>query len=229
MRPGRPPAALLIHGAGGGAWEWAIWSGVLAAHGVDARAPDLGSSAHGLAVTTLDDYVRQARTALASLPRPRVVVGASLGGLLAAMIAGDADALVLVNPLPPSPWHAQLPARDWPDVVRWHGQARLDTTRDALPDADDASALHAYRHWRDESGAVLRVAYAGVDAARPGIPTLCILSGEDADVPCAIGEALAMAWRADVIRVPGASHVGPLLGRQAATVASGATAWLSAR
>lgn len=227
MDAGPVVAALLIHGAGGGAWEWDIWCAVFAAHGVDALCPDLGDSPQGAASTTLDDYVRQARMALASLPRPRAVIGASLGGLIAAMVAGDADRLILVNPLPPSPWHARLPLRDWPQVVPWHTEARLATTRDALPDADDATALRAFRQWRDESGTVLRTAHAGVVVARPVIPTLCILSGQDADVPRASAEALAMAWQSDVIRMPGASHVGPLLGRQAASTASRAMAWLS--
>lgn len=228
MDAGPIVAALLIHGAGGGAWEWDIWRAVFAARGLDPLCPDLGHSPQGLASTTLDDYVRQARTALASLPRPRAVIGASLGGLIAAMIADDADRLILVNPVPPSPWHARLPRREWPRVVRWHTEARLATTRDALPDADDATALRAYRQWRDESGTALRTAHAGVEVARPDIPTLCILSGQDADVPWASGEALAMAWQSDVIRVPAASHVGPLLGRQAASIASRAVAWLSA-
>lgn len=35
MDAGPIVAALLIHGAGGGAWEWDIWRAVFAARGLD--------------------------------------------------------------------------------------------------------------------------------------------------------------------------------------------------
>lgn len=220
-------SALLIHGAGAGGWEWNVWRGVFAASGLQAAAPDLVASASGLAGTTLDDYTAQVRAALHELPRPRALVGASLGGLLAAACADAADALVLVNPLPPSPWHAQLLRREWPEVVPWHRDARLSSTRRAVPDADDATAMFAFRHWRDESGAVMRAAYAGVQVDRPACPVLCIASQLDEDVPPALTAALALEWQADLLRTPAISHAGPLLGRSAADVAAQVVAWLS--
>jgi predicted alpha/beta hydrolase family esterase len=222
-------SALFVHGAGAGGWEWNAWRGVFGATGMRVEAPDLAPSAAGLEHTALEDYLRQVRDALRGLQRPRALVGASLGGLLAAMAAGDADALVLVNPLPPVPWHAQLPSRAWPDVVPWRRDARLESTRRAVPDADDAGALFAFRHWRDESGMVMRAAYAGVDIERPPCRVLCIASQLDEDVPPALTAALALAWSADLLRVDALSHAGPLLGRDAARVATQALAWLSAR
>lgn len=221
-------SALLLHGAGGGGWEWNLWRPVLEAGGLQVAAPDLMPVAAGVAATRLDDYIAQAAAALAALPRPRVVTGASLGGLLAARLAAQADALVLVNPLPPAPWHSQLAVRDWPAVVPWRRDARLAGTRAALPDSDPASALHAFRRWRDESGAVLHEAHAGLAVEPPACPVLCIASAADADVPCATTRALASAWKADFVMVEG-SHVGPLLGRNAAAVARQTLAWLSAR
>lgn len=222
-------AALLIHGAGAGGWEWNVWRGVFAAHDIAVEAPDLQPARAGLAATRLDDYVAQMVQVLAALPRPRAVVGASLGGLVALRIAQHADALVLVNPLPPAPWHAQLPPREWPDIVPWRRDARLDSTRRALPDADPATALYAFRRWRDESGRVMREAYAGVEVRLPSIPALCIACTCDADVPAAATEA-ATAWlHADLWRLAQASHVGPLLGREAAGVAAQVAAWLSRR
>jgi pimeloyl-ACP methyl ester carboxylesterase len=61
---------------------------------------------------------------------------------------------------------------------------------------------------------------------RPSPPCLVIASGDDRDVPAGTSAALAAAWRADLHRVPG-SHVGPLLGRDAAAVAAHAVAWLN--
>lgn len=222
-------AALLVHGAGGGGWEWNAWRGVFAAHGKDVATPDLLPSTAGLAATTFADYVAQVRVAIEALPRPRALVGASLGGLLAMACADAADALVLVNPLPPSPWAGQRPHCEWPDVVPWRRDARLASTRRSMPDADEATALFAFRHWRDESGPVLRAAQAGVAIARPACPVLCIASECDDDVPPALTAALAAGWDASLLRVPSPSHVGPLLGRDAAVVAAQAATWLSAR
>lgn len=220
--------ALLLHGAGGGAWEWNRWREVFDAWGVAAHAIDLQPAAAGLAATRLDDYRAQAHAALRALPRPRVAIGASLGGLLATACADEADAVALVNPIPPAPWVHALPPREWPDVVPWRREARLAATRRALPDADDATALFAFRHWRDESGAVLREASAGVAMERPRCPVLCVVSDADEDVPPAIGARFANDWRAGFIRVPG-SHVGPLLGRDAHRCAQLALDWLHLR
>lgn len=220
------PAVLFLHGAGAGGWEWNVWRAVFEAAGLAAAAPDLQPAASGLAQTTLDDYAVQVRAASGALPRRRALVGASLGGLLAAMCADAADALVLVNPLPPAPWHARLPAREWPDVVPWRREARFAATRRALPDADEATVLYAFRRWRDESGAVLRAAHAGVAVEPPSCPLLCMASAVDDDVAPGITTALASAWGADLLRLPATSHAGPLLGRGAAAAARQALAWL---
>ncbi|QQP96034.1 alpha/beta hydrolase [Lysobacter enzymogenes] len=229
-----PPAdtpiryALLLHGAGAGAWEWNLWRDALHARGIDTRAPDLQPSPAGLEATTLADYREQARAALAALPRPRAAIGASLGGLLAWLCGDLADALVLVNPLPPAPWAGEAPARTWPARVPWQREARLASTRRAMPDADEAATLYALRRWRDESGAVLSEAVGGIDAPRPDCPCLCIASHGDTDVDPRTTARFAAAVGASLIALPG-SHVGPLLGRDAARAAAQAADWLSAR
>ncbi|SOD56595.1 alpha/beta fold hydrolase [Pseudoxanthomonas wuyuanensis] len=220
-------SALLIHGAGGGGWEWRIWQGVWQAHGLNVHAPDLQPAPEGLARTGWQHYAAQIRDALAMLPHPRVLVGASLGGLLAASHAGAADALIAVNPLPPAPLHRRLPPRQWPDVVPWGMQARLFSTRQAMPDADDATALFAFRHWRDESGAVMRMAAAGIDVPAPACPVLVIASTRDDDVPPALSREQAAVWQADFLQSPAGSHVGPLLGDSAAGTAAQAVAWVN--
>lgn len=222
-------SALLIHGAGGGGWEWNLWRGVLIARGLQIDTPDLRPAPAGLRGSGFDDYLTQIRDALHALPRPRALVGASLGGLLAAAVADAADALVLVNPSPPAPLHRGLPQRTWPDPVPWHRDARLSSTRRAMPEADDAVALYAFRRWRDESAAVLRAAQAGIAVAKPRCPVLCIVSEHDEDVPAATTLALAAEWETDLIRLPSATHVAPLLGRDATAIARQAVAWLSAR
>lgn len=218
---------MLIHGAGGGAWEWGRWRGVLEAHTIVVQAAELQPAPQGLAATALQEYAMQVQLALRVLQRPRVLVGASLGGLLAAMCAGEADALVLVNPLPPAPWHQRLAQHPWDRVVPWHQNARLYSTREAMRDADDASALWAFRHWRDESGQVLREAHAGIETEKPDCPVLFVVSEHDEDVPPEIISDWAQTWRADRLETIASSHVGPLLGRQAQPIAIQTVAWLN--
>jgi len=220
-------SALLVHGAGGGAWEWQAWAAVLQAHGVLAHAIELQAGHAGLASTCLQDYALQLRTELERLPHPRALIGASLGGLLSVQCADAADALVLVNPLPPAPWNQALSQREWADTIPWQRHARLASTRDAMADADEASVLFAFRHWRDESGQVMREAQAGIPSARPGCPALFVISAHDQDVPPAIIFGWARVWGADTLESLATSHVGPLLGRQAARDASETVAWLN--
>lgn len=219
--------ALLLHGAGGGGWEWTVWRRVFAAHGVAAHAPDLQPVADGLEATRFDDYLVQARAWAGALAQPRVLVGASLGGLLALRLASEvhAAALVLVNPLPPAPLSQRLAPRAWEARVPWQRTASLAGTMAALPDADAATWQAAWRRWRDESGAVLAEAGAGLAVERPACPVLLLASTADADVPCAVSTALAAELGADLLHCDGDSHVGPLLGRSAGLRARLVVSW----
>jgi hypothetical protein len=111
--------------------------------------------------------------------------------------------------------------------VPWGRDARLDGTRRALPDADEATVLFAFRHWRDESGAVLRAAYDGLPLVRPSGPVAFVVSRQDEDVPPAIAQAMAGEWRSDLLQTLSRSHVGPLLGREAAGIAAQAVEWVN--
>ena len=217
---------MMIHGAGGGAWEWNVWRGVFEAEGFACEVLDLAAVEGGIGATRFENYSGQ----VGRVAREGdVLVGASLGGLLALACAAAVRpaALVLVNAMPPAPWHSVLPAREaYPDVIPWGSEASLTSTRKAMPDADDAACLYAFRRWRDESGAVMNAARAGVDVARPPCPVLVMASELDEDVPVAASVALAEMLGASLIRVAGASHVGPLLGRHAASCAMQAIAWL---
>lgn len=218
------PRAVCVHGAGGGGWEWTIWARVFAARGWDLAAPDLRPAAAGLAATGVGDFLDQVEAWAA--PTPDLLVGASLGGLLALAVASARPprALVLVNPLPPQgAGAAPSRAHVWPDVVPWGRTRSLAGTRRALPDADAAACLWAWRRWRDESGRVLREA-AGVDAAAPACPVLVLASRGDADVPMRSSRSLAQRLGADFLAVEG-SHVGPLLGRQAGRLAAQVAVW----
>ncbi|HEY0179847.1 MAG TPA: alpha/beta fold hydrolase [Dokdonella sp.] len=231
MRDGGGAArrVVCVHGAGGGGWEWGIWARVLGAHGHAVLAEDLVAAEGGLAATRFADYREQVLRWCAASPMPAVLVGASLGGLLALSAAAHAGvaALVLVNPLPPSGNAAR--AAPWPELVPWARERSFASTRRALPDADDAARFHAFRRWRDESGTVLNEAHAGVGADVPRCPMLVLASAHDGTVPPAASRTLAYRLGADFELVADASHVGVLLGRRAARAAERVAGWLAAR
>ena len=227
-----PWRTLFVHGAGGGGWEWGAWARVFAARGFATQAPDLEPAAGGLAATHFGDYrdqVLQRWREGAGANVPGVLIGASLGGLLALSVAAElgAAALVLVNPLPPAGVVARIPGEVREPIVPWGRQRSLASTRRALPDADDATILHAFRRWRDESGAVLDEARAGIVVEPPRCPVLVLSSEHDDDVPPLASRALAVRLGADFESLRGASHVGPLLGTRAAAIAIRVADWIA--
>ncbi|MGH8029210.1 MAG: alpha/beta hydrolase [Arenimonas sp.] len=227
-RPAR--AVLMVHGAGGGGWEWNIWARVFTAAGWSVRAPDLEPSAEGLVATRLAHYQAQVSAQLAALPRPRALVGASLGGLLALRCADAADALVLVNPLPPQPWHTMLPVPRTSDAIEaWGARANLAGTRRAVPDAGTGAAWHAFRRWRDESGAVIAQARAGVECAVPSCLVLVLAADADVEVPVEACKSIAAWCGGEARTLEGGSHVGALMGRHAAAIAADVVTWLNVK
>ena len=220
-----------VHGAGGGGWEWDIWSRVFAARGLDILAADLEPSESGLASTTFDDYLAQVlawcQSGSESVPFPIVLIGASLGGLLALAAAArvDATALLLINPMPPEGMDDGK-ANSLPAIMPWRSERSISGTRRAMPDADDAACLFAWQRWRDESGLALGQARRGIDIEIPSCPVMLMASDGDDEIPPAISRALATRCLADFVSLPDSSHVGPLLGRQAARAAGQAADWL---
>lgn len=221
------PHALLVHGAGAGGWQWAHWQRVFEAGGWRVSALDLQPCTEGLAATQWSDYLAQVENALLRLSEPRVVVGASLGGLLALAASPAVSARVLINPIPPAPWAAQLPERDLSESeVLWHSAGRFESTQRAMQDAQAADQHFAFRRWRNESSAVLRAAYAGVQVPESESPLLVIASELDEDTPLALSAVMAEGLGASLLRVPG-GHLAPVMGPGAPAAAGVALAWLN--
>jgi pimeloyl-ACP methyl ester carboxylesterase len=104
---GRPPL-LFVHGLGHGALCWENWLDAAAAAGYPAYAVSLrghGGSSGRLRTALLGQYVDDVVRTAAELPRPAVLVGHSMGGLVVqqALTRYAAPAAVLVAPLPAHP------------------------------------------------------------------------------------------------------------------------------
>src|SRR5207253_6821443 len=100
---------VMIHGAFCGGWSFAHWRAAYEAHGFSVHAPtlrhhDSEQDAPGsLAGVSIRDYCAELGALLDRLDAPPVIVGHSLGGLVAQMLAarGRVRALVLLAPLAP--------------------------------------------------------------------------------------------------------------------------------
>lgn len=226
LAPITPNVAVMIHGAGGGGWEYDYWKPVFEKAGWKVIARDLVPVRQGLAKTTFDDYTAQVKSWVPKHKR-LVLIGASMGGPLAlkAAEALKPDAIILVNPAPIAGLGVSRSAKKFPPVVRWANGPFKDTV-DSMPDSDLATQEWAWKRWRDESGAVMTTLRAGVKVQRPACSVLVMIGEDDTDVPPKASKALAQWARADVKSYYKTSHVGPLMGRKATSIASDAVKWL---
>lgn len=226
---------LLIHGAGGGAWEWRDWEPVIKQNGLEPRAIDLMPAEAGLASTRFEDYQAQAELwfdEIQSDPlRPPAAIGASLGGLLALKLAETrpVSALVLVNPVPPSgvtDWDYRR--REYPAIVPWADGLELEETRASMPEADAYTIRWAHGKWRDESGLVMQAVGDGIQAKTPSCPCLVLCGLEDSTVPPRVCIETAELLGAERRCHEHVSHVGALLGLYSTILAQEAAGWLTA-
>jgi pimeloyl-ACP methyl ester carboxylesterase len=174
------PALLLLHGAACGAWVWAEgFASRLATAGYAVFAPGFGRVREGRPAG-LPDFTEDARAALAALRRRVVLVGHSLGGLVAQRLL-DSPAvagMALLAPVPPE----GLAWANWrlamADPPLWRAVARMAepagtpaeaaTLRRALfgPALPDGLAL---RHL-SRMGVESRVALLQAQAPQPVAP-----------------------------------------------------------
>src|SRR6266508_4388138 len=90
-KPRAGPAIVLVHGAANSARVWKFWQYGLIAHGWATYAVDLRG--HGdnppidLSTTSMADYAADVAVLIGQLPKAPVLVGWSMGGLVALMLA----------------------------------------------------------------------------------------------------------------------------------------------
>lgn len=221
------PVAVMVHGAGGGGWEYKFWKPVFEKAGYRVVAPDLKPVDGGYEKTTFADYVAQIEKAAGK--NPAVLIGASMGGVLVLKAAESLHpkAMILVCSTSPAMANPEI-GEKYPPVIRWKGGPYKDTVA-SMPDSDEATRRYAHPRWRDESGAVLNAISAGVRTAKPGCPVLCVIPEADDTIAPARQQELAKWCSADTLRFQGMSHVGPLLSTRGGEVAALAAQWLEFR
>lgn len=226
----KPGTAVMVHGAGGGGWEYDFWSKEFRAKGWKVVAPDLVPVNGGLAQTAFKDYLLQVETWGKSAKRPLVLVGASMGGALALKASEKLkpDALILINSVLPAGVVPASSSHPYPSVIKW-ANGPLKDTEDSMPDSDRKTILWAWKKWRDESGAVLNELTKGVEMKTPACPILVMVSDQDTDIPPENSMKLAKHLQSDTMRFPKTSHVGPLMGKRASEISGLALSWIHLR
>jgi pimeloyl-ACP methyl ester carboxylesterase len=123
------PPVLFLHGAFCGAWTWGeVFQPFFARRGRQSGAVSLrGHGDHEdksrLGTATLSEYLADARRAFAEFREAPVVIGHSLGGLIAQMLIGQVAmrALVLLGSLPPEGLFFESPRLALTDPRIWLG------------------------------------------------------------------------------------------------------------
>jgi pimeloyl-ACP methyl ester carboxylesterase len=214
--PDRTPL-LFVHGLGHGAWCWENWRTAAAADGRPAYAVSLrGHAGSGgrARFARLSQYVDDVVAVAQTLPRPPVLVGHSMGGLVVqqALAGFAAPAGVLVATVPAHPAVAALAAiaRRHPlDALRIVAGGSLPLRAEylfsELPEKE-AQALS------DRCGPESAVAQYQLLVHRPagpplgGAPVLVLASPDDRLVPIRGVRATAVRYGGRIEEFPGMGH-----------------------
>ncbi len=213
---GRPPL-LFVHGLGHGAWCWEHWLGAAADAGYPAYAVSLrghGGSPGRLRTARLGQYVDDVVTTAEALPRPPVLVGHSMGGLVVQQVLARyaARAAVLVSPVPAHPAVSSLVAiarRHPSDALRIVLGGSLPLRADYL--FHELAPADAHRHTdrcHGESAVVQYQLLLHRPARAPlGAPAVLVLATpDDRLVPIRAIRSTAARYGATLQEFPGMGH-----------------------
>jgi pimeloyl-ACP methyl ester carboxylesterase len=198
--PGGPPRSVVfVHGAGSGPDVFDGWTSVFP--GADVVAPDLHE---GLEVgsASMHDYARRVASVSRERARPLLIVGWSMGGLVAMMAAGLAapDALVLLEPSPP----AETQGVD-PGVPLVSGTFDPEREYGSFPDGVPA---------RRESSLARSERKRGLSVASLPCPAVVVFGAEFAEER---GRAVASRYGCASLEFEGVDHWGLVLSLQVRT------------
>jgi pimeloyl-ACP methyl ester carboxylesterase len=230
---GRPPV-ILMHGAANSAGVWRYWASALVADGWPVHAIDLrghgASSPVDLARTSMQDYLADVRQ-LAEQPRQRpVIVGWSMGGLVAIMAAEAGLASACVGLAPSTPVRAvdeTVALRSGEFGPEEYGIVSRDPEQQpAMPDLDREERTVALASLGRESRYARDERRRGIVVGGLPCPLLIVTGSLDRQWPRERYAGLHLP--ADHLVAEGASHWGLVLNRRVlADLVPAVLAWLT--
>lgn len=215
---------LFVHGMHGGSWYLRSWLYAAAQAGWDAWAVNLRGH-HGsrpvrdLGAVSLLDYVEDVEDCLREL-REAVVIGHSMGGLVAQRVAGSGRVRAAVFATSAAP--RGIRAVTWPVLWRMPRYAgAILAGRAWTINVEDATALlanrlapethaWAYEHLVPESGRATREMALGSIAVDPGsirCPTLVIGAEHDRITPVSVQRKIAARYNSEYLEAKGRAHL----------------------
>jgi pimeloyl-ACP methyl ester carboxylesterase len=252
--PKQKAPVVMIHGAFSGPWVWENFAARFRDEGYAVHLPCLrhhqgGKPPAELATTSLTDYAQDLELLLDGLDASPILVGHSMGGLLAQMLAAKRDVRAMILLAPSAPWgippstlfeiaSAQamlLNVGFWNTIIKPDQHIGGRHALDRMPKAErdriqahfvpeSGRATFETMHW----GLDMRRA-AEVDTAKITCPLLVLAGGEDRINPPGTVERVAALYRdrATYEKISGMSHwllAEPGWDR----IAEGALSWLAA-
>ena len=215
------PPIILVHGSVNSASVWTFWQQRLADEGWASYAIDLrghGRSAPlDLSRTSMHDYAADVRALALQFKRPPVIMGWSMGGLVAMMAAADGVASACVALAPSTPARhrdANMPLRAGEFGPEEYGiKDRNPDDQPAMPDLDRDERVIALGSLGKESRLARDERQAGIVIESVGCPLLIVTGTADTQWPRTRYHDLWL--KADYLGVDGASHWGLVLNRRA--------------
>ena len=213
---GKKPSLLLLHGMGLGAWIWERDQSSFAAAGYSSWAIDLpGHGKNAGENPSFIDVVRVVREAVEALDGPVVIVGHSVGGLVAQRLASEVEleAIVMLCPTPPREVPlvptkylikvslGALPSLLLGKRVSFSNSVYEGAGLSSLPQSVGAQVLGKIMSWPNTLSRELAFSRPSVQPAN--IPVLSCFGGLDTIIPLRssrlIGEYhnCAITWRFD--------------------------------
>ena len=218
--PDHPPV-ILIHGSANAAAVWTFWQQALAAGGWPSYAIDLRghgqSGPQELSHTSMQDYAADVAALATQFRQSPVLIGWSMGGLVALMVAATGVASACVGLAPSTPTRQ----RDTTVVLRtgeFGGEEYGITSRDpdaqpAMPDLDREERMIALASIGRESRLARDERQRGILIEALPCPLLIVTGTRDRAWP---RERYNNLWlTADYLSMEGASHWGLVLQRRA--------------
>lgn len=250
MSAKRPPLVML-HGAFAGPWSFDSFRKPFEAAGYTVHAPVLRHHDRGMSPprelggTGLLDYAKDLAKFIDGLDEPPILLGHSLGGLLAQMLAARGKARVLMLLAPSPPWGVlpttlfeiasaqtiMMHGPIWNQVLRPDYEVAASASLDKLSKAE---RKRVYTQFVPESGqATFEIMHWGWDARRAShvdpkkvtCPVWCVTGEHDKINPPGTVQRVAARYGAVFHEIPGHSHW--LLGEEGwEDIAAVALKWL---
>lgn len=215
------PPVILVHGATSSASIWTFWQKELAARGWPSSAIDLRG--HGrstpidLSHTGMHDYAADVRMLASQFAQPPVLIGWSMGGLVALMVAASGRTAACIGLAPSTPAryvHASTVLRTGEFGPEEYGiTSRNPDNQPAMPDLDREEREIALASLGRESRLARDERQRGIVIESLPCPLLIVTGTRDRQWP---RERYNDLWlTTEYLAAEGASHWGLVLNRRA--------------